>query len=611
MLRIDHKTHTPRLLAYVVCVFALCIYPMSVFAEEAAPTTTETPTTTTQPSDSKASSTTTPTTQTQPTSTTTTTQQAPAPEPEKNYYYDPETKHWNTDNWQYDPVSGTYKKPPAPTPTVIEPVKTTEPLSKEASSLTINSDTTAKISNALDSLATTGDASVLKNTKAGDATTGDASATATIINNVNSSLTNANNTEAASFVTDITGDVNGDIVLQPLLLKAMLEAGAANMSNDQTINSKNSTTINNDVNLTAKSGDATVASNTNAGSAKSGDANTVADVVNIVNSMIAANQSFFGTINIYGNLNGDILIAPDFIPKLLATNGGGTAPAQSSLEVNSDNTQSIVNNVALTANTGQAAVTGNTSAGDATSGEADTNVVIFNLSGHEIVASNSLLVFVNVLGKWVGVIVDAPSGATAAAIGNNVQKNAAAPSLAINAVNDTQITNNINLASQTGDATVANNTQAGNATTGNATASANILNIANSQIGLSGWFGVLFINVYGTWLGSFGIDTSAGNPTAIKQRVAQQSSIAGTTKQAVSYIPHAGTPQPYAATTIVTPSQVVQVSSSSSPAVKAAQISDISKPFDNSPKREVNIPLAIGSLLITLGSLYALRRFLF
>jgi hypothetical protein len=130
-------------------------------------------------------------------------------------------------------------------------------------------------------------------------------------------------------------------------------------------------------------------------------------------------------------------------------------------------------------------------------------------------ASNSLLVFVNVLGKWVGVIVDAPEGATAAAIGNNIKEDEAKADLTIVRENNALITNNLDLTSKSGNATVANNTQAGNATTGNASSSANIANIANNTIGLSGWFGVLFINVFGNWFGSFGIDTPYGNiPTS-------------------------------------------------------------------------------------------------
>jgi hypothetical protein len=67
---------------------------------------------------------------------------------------------------------------------------------------------------------------------------------------------------------------------------------------------------------------------------------------------------------------------------------------------------------------------------------------------------------------------------------------------------------------QSGDATVSGNTNGGNAKTGDAHAGANIANIVNTNINLSDWFGMLFINVFGSWVGSFGVNTAAGNPVA-------------------------------------------------------------------------------------------------
>src|SRR5690606_26762954 len=86
-------------------------------------------------------------------------------------------------------------------------------------------------------------------------------------------------------------------------------------------------------------------------------------------------------------------------------------------------TQSIVNNINTAAASGNANVSNNTQAGNATTGDAQTNVTILNLTGRNVVAANSLLVFVNVLGEWVGVIVDAPAGSTSAALGTGVTEN--------------------------------------------------------------------------------------------------------------------------------------------------------------------------------------------
>jgi len=326
---------------------------------------------------------------------------------------------------------------------------------------------------------------------------------------VNSTIGADANQKVATFTQDIMGDVKGDIVLYPLLLKAMLEANA-NPSTNTTLNANTNLGVNNNVNLAATSGNATVDGNTKAGDATTGSATAIANVVNILNSMIAAQNSFIGTINIYGNLEGDILVAPDFIPQMLANNGGSNA--DSNTKLSTQDTTTIVNNITAVANSGAASVLNNTTAGNATTGDASSNVVIFNVTGHDIIAKNSLLVFVNVLGKWVGMIVDAPAGATAAMLGNDVTSDTQyTPDLTVNSKSTQGITNTIAVSAQSGDALVANNTTAGNAVSGQARAMANVANIAGSQFGLSGWFGVLFINVFQNWFGSFGIDTPYGN----------------------------------------------------------------------------------------------------
>jgi len=76
------------------------------------------------------------------------------------------------------------------------------------------------------------------------------------------------------------------------------------------------------------------------------------------------------------------------------------------------------------------------------------------------------------------------------------------------------ITNNVNATAQSGNATVTNNTQAGNATSGNADTAMNILNLEGSNLSLSNWFGILFINVFGIWNGSFGVAPTVTNTAA-------------------------------------------------------------------------------------------------
>lgn len=445
-----------------------------------------------------------------------TTMQPEPEEPPLTYTYDPTTEKWNSEKWQYNPETGAYEQPPEPV--IIEPETSslTSPDSQgggeiiedteESTEKTAN--TNVDIDNTVTSDAVSGDALISSNTAAGNALSGDATAVANIINSVNSSVAAGENQKITTFTKDIYGDVEGDIILYPMLLKAMLEQKAKNMGAAE-INTTTDFDITNDVTLNAKSGDATVENNTTAGDATTGNATAMANVINILNSMIATQDSFIGTINIYGSLDGDILLAPDLIPQMLAHNGGSSSGSPTQLSA--QDTTTIVNNISAVAESGAASVFGNTEAGDATTGDASSNVVIFNVTGREIVAENSMLIFVNVLGKWVGMILDAPQGATAAMIGTGVTTNREyAPDLTLKSESRHGITNTIAVNATSGDATVSNNTSAGNATSGNAHALANVANISNSSVNLSGWFRILTFNIFEDWTGSVKIGPPYG-----------------------------------------------------------------------------------------------------
>lgn len=381
------------------------------------------------------------------------------------------------------------------------------------SSTTLDSANSATVNNQIGTTAATGAVNVSQNTSAGSATSGNAQATATAVNLLQSQTSLQG--DVATFTYDIYGNVQGDLLIDP----AQLSNTNTSVSNDPsnlTINASTDGTINNNVDVAATSGDATVAQNTSAGNATTGTADAVVQIVNVINSIISSGQSFVGTINIYGNFDGDILLPQDTLNKVLAANfptvNATLQPDGSITTISNTNTTGINNNIDMTAVSGDATISQNTGAGDATSGNAGTNLVLLNLTGQQIICGDALLVFVNVLGNWVGMIVNAPSGSTAAALGGGSCSASAMPAADtdVNSTTNSTINNNVKLNAQSGDASVTQNTKAGNATTGDATASANIANIANSTLSFSSWFGILFINVFGSWHGSFGVNTAAG-----------------------------------------------------------------------------------------------------
>lgn len=376
---------------------------------------------------------------------------------------------------------------------------------------TVNLSVTPSLSTSTNSTATSGNASVLQNTNAGNATSGDAQVMANIINMIQS-VWGAQGLQPNVFSADIQGNYYGDIVIHPSELTA--QTNHCNCDNLE-VNTTIDAVIENDVNLLAQSGDANVSSNTSAGGATSGDAHAVANIINMINSSITSGQSFLGVLNVHGNLEGDVLLPETMMNKLIAANiPHTTLPIGSESIISLDDNHSITSNVSVTAVSGNATVANNTSAGSARSGEAQTNVTVFNITGRQIIGDNAFLVFVNVSGKWVGFITDAPAGSTAALLGSTTDSCAACGSnLNANVETNATITNNVSVTARTGNATVQNNTFAGDATSGDAHAAANIGNISNSSFSLSNWFGILFINIFGDWYGSFGTDTAYGGMT--------------------------------------------------------------------------------------------------
>jgi hypothetical protein len=422
------------------------------------------------------------------------------------YSYNCTTDIWTQNDWQYDSGSRTYIENWVPTTTnPDEPTNCTD---------TSTTSTSADIGNTSNSSSQSGNATVAGNGDAGDATSGDASTEVTDTNLVDSA-SSTTGSNVATFTTDV-GNVNGDLVLDPSTMPT---------SNDSTSSQPaalSSTTtdasISNTITATAASGNATVAGNGDAGDATSGDASTIVNLINLINSAVAAGQSFIGTININGDLNGNILIPQSFVDQLLASNGG----TQNTTDISNE---SIINNINAAAASGNATVAGNYGEyGSATTGSANTNITILNLTGSSVIGKNVLLVFVNVLGSWTGLILNAPAGTTSAEFGGGITSNTSSSGTNTSTTaSNLSITNNVNASATTGTALVADNQDAGNATSGDADTGVNILNIQNSDLSLANWFGILFINVFGTWSGNFEV-----MPTSVSSNSSNTSNLSNT-----------------------------------------------------------------------------------
>lgn len=506
------------------------------------------------------------------------------PKNEPTYSYNPTTGMWDTTEWYYSPETGRYEEnriASATNPTVA-------PAANSISNTGPNSNNTidqggntqgsfdlyfnAAISNKIGQMSRSGDAGVLGNTLGGNALTGDAQAIANVLSMLQSSWGTLGNDDIAYFLANIDGDITGDLYVDP--------NGLADRSGntDIDVNVSSDAAIHNDIDVEVASGNATVSSNTKGGNATSGNAQAVVNLLNLINSAITANKSFVGVLNINGNLNGDILLPPEMMQAIIAATGPSSNNQinnsnDSNITVAVDDTKTINNDVDADASTGNATVANNTTGGSATSGNASSNIVLLNLTGKKVVAKNALLVFVNVMGSWVGLIYDAPAGTTSVAATGHGSNNTITDNsnLTVDADIETNslIDNDVDVTAASGDATVSNNTTAGDATSGDATVGVNILNMIDSEFNVEDWFGVLFINVFGSWVGSFGVNTDAGNQLPVggmggnnPEAVASASNTPSqnTSKhQTFSFVPRAQTAQPNPGTTTAVASATTEV----------------------------------------------------
>ncbi len=417
--------------------------------------------------------------------------------------------------------------------------------------------------NALQSTATSGNLGATSNTSVGNATTGAATVVANLINLLASAWSWSNG-NLSFFMQNILAPHTGDITLAPTettsgggggfgSTTANIDGTGSGSNNTVDVNNPNSLNVNsqstgsitNNVDVNAASGNADLSKNTQVGNVSTGAASAEVNIINLINSFITSGSSFFGILNVIGNLNGDILFPNGFLTGLIPA---GSAPSGSvnanlsntgsgsnnqvgvdnsaALASNTSATNTVNNNITTTANSGSAYLDSNTTAGNVSTGAASTNQSLFNLSNSSIFGDNAVLVMVNVMGHWIGQIMNLPgTGASQSALltgnanvginntgadSNNAVNVNNAQNANVNANSVGSITNNVNVNAQSGNADVSKNTKVGDVSTGDAQANSSVANFFNTMLNVKHWFGVLVINVFGDWTGDVNHDSPAG-----------------------------------------------------------------------------------------------------
>lgn len=439
-----------------------------------------------------------------------------------------------------------------PTPTLIPDNLT---VAEEEEIVVVENDNQAEVDNTATVSATTGD-----NTAGGNGTTidtGEATAEMDAVNVVNTNITGSNFEEVILNVdenttgnVDLSGveiaDGSSSESTDVLALNANTADGSVNLTladflSMLAVYNTNDATLINTLQLLASSGGNQIVGPN--GEILTGDALASLNLFNLVNTNLTGQDWFFGIINLLGNFEGDIILPYEWQflgeegfsadGQILALNQSGgegsqnqaSADFSSSTEINNFNQAELTNHVTVEANSGNNQIVGT---GSIDTGNADAQANLINFVNTNITGSRWLLLVINIFGDWQGELEgwwgdvqmvpgtifawvklpDLASGSSGSTLAINQDTgdgsvNTAvagqANSLLVNNSNSASVVNNIGVGANTGENQIYGRN--GSINTGDAQASADILNVVNTNITGNNWyFGM--INIFDNFLGN-------------------------------------------------------------------------------------------------------------
>ncbi|HUY62877.1 MAG TPA: hypothetical protein VMV50_03795 [Candidatus Paceibacterota bacterium] len=401
--------------------------------------------------------------------------------------------------------------------------------------LAVTSDNTASTTNRTSASAATG-GNAAGGTDTASVHTGDAVASATSVNVINTNIIDSNGLLAYSNLFSALGiDLRGLDLAYFTTPAATTSCSLQSCGGDVKVTTSNTATTTNSVTATADTG-GNLAVGGDA-SVSTGNAYASGNAINVVNSNFIRSNYLLVGINNFGNLGGDITLpGAAFFEQLLAQDAEAA-----SARITNDNTAVVANSTAATADTG-----GNTASGDGsssvTTGTALSSATTLNQVNTNLTGGSSVFFLFRVWGQWNGTVQGLPAGMqwTNTPSGIEITSTDGAPmnlgalatgaattsgSITASTTNTASLTNDVHVYALTGN----NEAQGGAAsvTTGNAYAAANTVNIVNTNVVGHNWIYAIF-NIFGNlngdiafghpdlWLGAV---AETENPTAPNSNV--------------------------------------------------------------------------------------------
>ena len=349
----------------------------------------------------------------------------------------------------------------------------------------------------------------------GDAeiSTGDATTTASVTTNANSSLSVG---ESDGGSIEIINAENGP---------GSQNSASVAVTGDSSTKQTNSALVSNDVNQSVTTGDNSASGNMGSATIETGDANTTATVITAVNTNV--DGVMVSEFNVIDDHVGDIIL--DFGSSCISgcgtdvalENSGNGTDSQNDTDVLSSDTDAtfqsndatVENNLVLDSDSGDNETNKNMAGAQIDTGDANVSANVLTFANNNI-AGDVIYAVVNVFGDLIGDIIFPES--TLLAGGSNdtsvVNSDNAVDSKntivlaeidasAVSQFNTADIQNNVAASATTGDNTADKNMGGDTSiSTGDASATAQVINIANLNLA-TGDYWLVIVNEAGRWVG--------------------------------------------------------------------------------------------------------------
>ena len=378
------------------------------------------------------------------------------------------------------------------------------------------------------------------NTGSASIATGEAKSAVNIVNFLNSNI-NASNWWLKAI--NIFGDWNGDLILPPLPSANLTLAtninntqsntdSGANSTNttavsstqETTVQNSNTSSILNNVNIKTNTGNNLSSYNGGSGSVRFGKADAETNEINVSNINITGDSWWTLAINRFGLWSGTSLGSPSELSVVsdgystiispissgVEAKNNSTGPSSNNIngynvnnstEIQNTNSGQILNNLEVSAISGENETQYNTGNGYIIAGDVKAVNNIVNFANANITAGNWLIGIINVFGKWTGNLIfsnstsssentnsnnnnsdsSSTNGNTGYDSTNNSESNSNSTTT-VNNNNETNLNNNTESNAETGSNSASYNTGTGIVSTGGSDAQTSINNDVNGNI---------------------------------------------------------------------------------------------------------------------------------